>query len=56
VLFDPVVRTWEIVHQMELTSASPLASTAEYDELRWCARRELPQPLSPIAMQMLRLL
>lgn len=49
IFFDPEAATWEIVHEV-LPAADPLApKTDEYDELRWCAPEDLPEPLSPAA-------
>lgn len=59
VIFDPVVRSWEVVFRLSIHDTAALScSTAEYDELRWCTTVELPptHELSPIARQMLPLI
>jgi 8-oxo-dGTP pyrophosphatase MutT (NUDIX family) len=55
ILYDPVVRSWEMVFRMQ-PSSEGTPTTAEYDELRWCRRDELPSDLTPTARQMIALL
>jgi 8-oxo-dGTP pyrophosphatase MutT (NUDIX family) len=54
-LYDPVIRAWEMVFRMQPSSEGP-PTTAEYDELRWCRRDDLPSDLTPTARQMIALL
>ena len=56
VLYDDVLRCWEIVHRVEPGAGEPVAAPEEYDELRWCAPDDLPDDLTPIARQMTALL
>ena len=52
ILFDPVLRTWEIVFRLDVAPHADEPPTTEYSELRWCRHDELPEPLSPVARQM----
>jgi 8-oxo-dGTP pyrophosphatase MutT (NUDIX family) len=54
ILFDPVIRTWEMVFQV-VPEQGDEVSTPEYDELRWCRREDLPATLTPTARQMVEL-
>ncbi|MCP3905775.1 MAG: NUDIX domain-containing protein [Planctomycetes bacterium] len=55
VLYDDVVRTWEIVYR--LTPADERAAASdEYDEVAWCAPEEITVDLTPIARSMVALL
>lgn len=58
ILFDPVVRCWEIVFRIAVAPASidGAPATAEYDETAWLGRDDLPTNLSPVARQMVPLL
>ena len=56
VLFDPVVRTWEIVYRLRVAGRQATPRPGEYDELRWVKPCDLPAPLSPFAVQMRELL
>jgi len=56
VLFDPVLRCWEIVYQVQASSARFKPRTAEYTELQWCSPEQLPAELSPIARQIAELI
>ena len=58
VLYDNVVRCWEIVFRLAAGNAGPAGAevTDEYDETMWRAPRDLPGDLSPIARQMIALL
>jgi 8-oxo-dGTP pyrophosphatase MutT (NUDIX family) len=51
IIFDPVLRTWELLMQLDATSGEPKPRPAEFDELTWRALDNLPEPLSPIARQ-----
>ena len=51
---DDVLRCWEIVYRIDATDDGAPA-TDEYDELRWCSAGGWPEPLSPIATRMTRL-
>lgn len=57
VMFDPVVRSWEIVYRLELRDDHSERCSDEYDELRWCSHDQLSseRELAPIARQMLPL-
>ena len=52
-LFDPHARTWEIVHRLQLGEGALPELGWEYDEFRMVALDALPQPLAPVARQML---
>lgn len=56
ILYDPIVRTWEIVYQLTPESGALIAAPAEYEELAWFAAEDLPEGLSPVARQMTALL
>lgn len=61
VLYDAVMRTWELVYRLRVAGADHPAPTREYPALRWIAVRSLlagerPGTLSPIARTMLELL
>ena len=58
VMYDNVLHCWEIVFRITpaLGNGEPVATPEEYDELRWCKPDALPDDLSPIARQMVRLL
>ena len=56
VLEDPVARCWEIVFRLRASRQPMQKPTCEYDELRWCERRELPSHASAVARQMVELL
>lgn len=52
IVFDPLLRTWELVYQVQVGDGKPSPS-AEYSSLCWVdVTRELPQPLSPLASQL----
>ncbi|MCI0363382.1 MAG: NUDIX hydrolase [Phycisphaerales bacterium] len=55
-LFDPVIRTWELVYRIEAAHNLPSPRTNEYQQLQWHSRDDLPQGLSPIALQITELL
>lgn len=55
ILYDTVVRSWEIVFQLSAGQTTDPPPTPEYDELRWCEPGAWPEDLSPIARQMTRL-
>ena len=52
-LFDPHARTWEIVHGLQLAEGAAPELGWEYDEFRMVALDALPEPLAPVARQML---
>lgn len=56
VIFDPVLRCWEIVFRLESKGDSCTMNTAEYTMLEWRAKDNVPEDLSPIARQMTALL
>ena len=56
VMFDPVVRTWEIVYRLEASSRAAAPRSQEYDDLQWVSPVALPGSLSPFAEQMRNLL
>lgn len=54
VVSDLTARTWELIYL--ITDLHGEAhTTPEYSQLRWCARNELPDDLSPIAQSMIPL-
>lgn len=55
-IFDEVLRTWEIVFRLRVTTTGDEPPTSEYAELTWCAADDLPTPLSPVAEKMKRLI
>jgi 8-oxo-dGTP pyrophosphatase MutT (NUDIX family) len=56
IIYDPVVRCWEIIYQLGVTDRQPNPATDEYAELRWCKPGDWPQPLSPPSRQIAALL
>ena len=56
VMFDPVLRCWEIVYRMSVHDDSLRAQPTEYRDLQWRNPNDLPSPLSPIAQQIAHLL
>lgn len=56
VLFDPVLRCWELVYRLHTDDDSPKPRTAEYTQLEWRELGDLPADLSPIARQIAPLL
>lgn len=55
-LYDKVLRCWELAYRLVPGDGAPVPGPGEYDELRWCGTKDLPDDLTPIAMQMARLL
>lgn len=55
-VFDDVLRCWEMVFTLRASGDDLDLSSGEYDEARWCASDELPAKLTPIAKQMAGLL
>ena len=55
-IYDDVLRTWEIVFRLRIAASGDEPPTSEYAELRWYAADDLPSPLSPVAEKMRRLL
>lgn len=56
IVYDPVVRCWEIIYRLCVTDPQPNPATDEYAELRWCKPADWPQPLSPPSGQIAALL
>jgi 8-oxo-dGTP pyrophosphatase MutT (NUDIX family) len=56
VLFDPVLRCWEIVYRLAIEDDTTPRMTAEYPEVRWFEGAALPANLSPIARQIAKFL
>ncbi|MHC4947640.1 MAG: NUDIX hydrolase [Planctomycetota bacterium] len=50
-VYDPVIRCWEIVYRLAAAAGEPVPAPGEYDELRWCDAGDWPCPLSPVAGQ-----
>jgi 8-oxo-dGTP pyrophosphatase MutT (NUDIX family) len=51
VLFDPVLKCWELVYRLQVQSGEPTPRTNEYSQLIWRPRHDLPHDLSPVARQ-----
>lgn len=51
IVFDPVVRCWEIVYRLDVGEARLQPRTNEYSDLAWFDPRQLPEPLSPATIQ-----
>jgi len=52
ILFDQRLKTWELVYQVQVDDGIPCAS-GEYTAVRWVdIASALPQPLSPLAVQL----
>jgi len=56
ILFDSVLRCWEIIFRIGVAEPEGEPTTDEYDELRWCAVDGLPAALTPVARQVVALL
>ncbi len=56
VLFDPVLRCWELLYQLEILDHAISPQTNEYSQLDWRTLDQLPQLLSPVAQQIAKLL
>ena len=54
IVSDPTARTWELIYLITDLHGEA-QTTPEYSQLRWCARNELPDDLSPIAQSMIPL-
>lgn len=54
VVSDSTARTWELIYLI-IDLHGEAQTTLEYSQLRWCARDELPDDLSPIAQSMIPL-
>jgi 8-oxo-dGTP pyrophosphatase MutT (NUDIX family) len=52
-LFDPHAFTWEIVHRLAIAPGAVPELGWEYDEFRMASLDALPEPLAPVALQML---
>ncbi|MEM7228130.1 MAG: NUDIX hydrolase [Planctomycetota bacterium] len=55
VVYDNVLRCWELVYRMHVTRADAEPPTDEYADRRWCSLDDLPAPLTPIAQQLVPL-
>ncbi len=55
VVYDHVVRTWELVFEMAPADSTDPPPTTEYAELRWTRAVALPAPRSPIADRLIDL-
>jgi len=55
-LYDDVLRCWEIVFRVEPGPGGPRPAPSEYEELCWRRPDDLPKDLTPIARQMTTLL
>ena len=56
VLFDPILKCWEIVYRLTIADDAEPRVTQEYPEVRWFDRASLPRDLSPVARQIAELL
>lgn len=56
VLYDDVLRCWEVVFRLEPDAGHPVAEPMEYETLQWRTPDDLPADLTPMARQMSRLL
>jgi ADP-ribose pyrophosphatase YjhB (NUDIX family) len=52
-VFDPVLRCWELIYRLRVEHTEAEAPTDEYSERRWCRLDDLPQPLTPLARQLI---
>ncbi len=52
IISDPTARTWELIYLLN-DPQGEAQTTPEYSQLRWCARNELPDDLSPFAQSMI---
>jgi len=55
-LFDDVLRCWEMVFRIDAGKGALDLSSDEYDDARWCGADDLPAELTPVARQMAALL
>lgn len=55
IVFDDVLRTWEIAFRLEARGDELDASSGEYDALQWFGKGTFPAPLTPVAKQMVGL-
>jgi 8-oxo-dGTP pyrophosphatase MutT (NUDIX family) len=51
--FDPVVRSWEVLYVIDVLPPAVPLETWECSELRTVNPGEWPEPLAPVAVQML---
>jgi 8-oxo-dGTP pyrophosphatase MutT (NUDIX family) len=56
VLFDPVLKCWELVFRIVPIDDRIAPHTREYSQLEWRRASDLPSPLSPIARQIAELI
>jgi 8-oxo-dGTP pyrophosphatase MutT (NUDIX family) len=56
VLFDPILKCWEIVYRLEIAGDTRPRATDEYPDVAWFDRDALPERMSPIAVQIAGLL
>lgn len=52
VVFDPILRCWELVYKLQANEGALQPHAAEYSRLEWRPWNDLPENLSPIAQQM----
>lgn len=53
ILYDPILRTWEIVYDLAVDPGAEPRPTPEYDTLGWFAAGERPVALTPLARAMI---
>lgn len=51
-VFDDVLRCWELAYHVRVERRDACPETDEYAEQRWCTLDDLPRPLTPIAAQL----
>ncbi len=56
VLFDPMLKCWEIVYRLSIAPNAQPNQTDEYPEVGWYRDDQLPADLSPVARQIAELL
>jgi 8-oxo-dGTP pyrophosphatase MutT (NUDIX family) len=56
ILFDPVLKCWEIVHRLAIDADATAKITHEYPEVAWSEPAALPANMSPVARQITALL
>jgi 8-oxo-dGTP pyrophosphatase MutT (NUDIX family) len=56
VLFDPVLKSWELVYRLAISEQAPQHRSDEYSRLEWRSHDDVPDQLSPIAQQIRDLL
>jgi 8-oxo-dGTP pyrophosphatase MutT (NUDIX family) len=56
VLFDPILKCWEIVYRVVIVKDAQPRVTNEYPDVQWFERAALPAEMSPVARQIAELL